>query len=100
MLDCLTARRPHAEPLRLPDRRVAAGATTSDLDEVGRLLFDRGIYVTLAAYPLVPRNEVGIRVQVTAANGDAEVDRLILALTDLADRGLLQPRYHFEERAA
>jgi 8-amino-7-oxononanoate synthase len=70
------------------------------IGEVGRLLFDRGIYVTLAVYPLVPRNEVGVRVQVTAANTDAEVDRLILALTDLADRGLLQPRYHFEERAA
>jgi 8-amino-7-oxononanoate synthase len=70
------------------------------IGEVGRLLFDRGIYVTLAVYPLVPRNEVGIRVQMTAANTDAEVDRLILVLTDLADRGLLQPRYHFEERAA
>jgi 8-amino-7-oxononanoate synthase len=70
------------------------------IGEVGRLLFDRGIYVTLAAYPLVPRNEVGIRIQMTAANADAEVDRLILALADLADRGLLQPRYHFEERAA
>jgi 8-amino-7-oxononanoate synthase len=70
------------------------------IGEVGRLLFERGIYVTLAAYPLVPRNEVGVRVQMTAANADAEVDRLILALTDLADRGLLQPRYHFQERAA
>ena len=74
--------------------------TTSDIGEVGRLLFDRGIYVTLAAYPLVPRNEVGFRVQVTAANTDAEIDRLIEALGELADGGLLQPRYHGEERAA
>jgi hypothetical protein len=29
-------------------------------------------------------------VQITAANTDAEVDRLILALTDLAGRGFLQ----------
>ena len=64
--------------------------------EVGSLLFERGIYVTLAAYPLVPRDEVGIRVQITAANTDAEVDRLVLALTDLADRGLLQSRHQDE----
>src|SRR5690349_511168 len=34
-------------------------ARHDDIGEVGRLLFDSGIYVTLAAYPLVPRNEVG-----------------------------------------
>jgi 7-keto-8-aminopelargonate synthetase-like enzyme len=64
------------------------------------MLFDRGIYVTLAAYPLVPRDEVGFRVQITAANTDAEVDRLILALTDLAERGLLQTGTAARERAA
>jgi 8-amino-7-oxononanoate synthase len=67
---------------------------------VGSILFERGIYVTLAAYPLVPRDEVGVRVQVTAANTDAEIDRLVLALTDLADRGLLQPRHHDQAEAA
>ncbi|HYW29003.1 MAG TPA: pyridoxal phosphate-dependent aminotransferase family protein [Gaiellales bacterium] len=70
------------------------------IGEVGRMLFDRGIYVTLAAYPLVPREEVGFRVQITAANTDAEVDRLILALDDLAARGLLQPTDAGAERAA
>jgi 7-keto-8-aminopelargonate synthetase-like enzyme len=64
------------------------------------MLFDRGIYVTLAAYPLVPRDEVGFRLQVTAANSDAEIDRLILALTDLAERGLLQTGTSARERAA
>jgi len=67
---------------------------------VGRMLFDRGIYVTLAAYPLVPRDEVGFRVQMTAANTDAEIDRLILALTDLAERGFLQTGTAAQERAA
>jgi len=70
------------------------------IGEVGRMLFDRGIYVTLAAYPLVPREEVGFRVQITAANTDAEIDRLILALDDLAAQGLLQPREASTERAA
>jgi len=60
------------------------------IDEVGRLLFARGVYVTLAAYPLVPKTEVGFRVQLTAANTDAEVDALIGAVTDLAERGELQ----------
>ena len=55
------------------------------IDAVGRLLFDRGVYVTLAAYPLVPKDEVGFRVQLTAANTDAEVDMLIAALEELAD---------------
>jgi 8-amino-7-oxononanoate synthase len=57
---------------------------------VGQMLFDRGVYVTLAAYPLVPKDEVGFRVQLTAANTDAEVDLLISALEELADRGELQ----------
>ena len=54
------------------------------IGEVGQLLFDRGVYVTLAAYPLVPREEVGFRVQLTAANTDAEVDTLIATLEELA----------------
>jgi 8-amino-7-oxononanoate synthase len=60
------------------------------IDAVGRMLFDRGVYVTLAAYPLVPRDEVGFRVQLTAANTDAQVDTLISALEELADAGELQ----------
>jgi 8-amino-7-oxononanoate synthase len=58
--------------------------------EVGRTLFDRGIYVTLAAFPLVPKSEVGFRVQITAANTDAEVDALIAALEELAAAGELR----------
>jgi 8-amino-7-oxononanoate synthase len=58
--------------------------------DVGRFLFDRGIYVTLAAYPLVPRSEVGFRVQMTAANTDAEIDRLNDTLRELAKRHVLQ----------
>jgi 8-amino-7-oxononanoate synthase len=58
--------------------------------EVGQLLYDRGVYVTLAAFPLVPKAEVGFRVQLTAANTDAEVDTLIAALEELTERGELQ----------
>jgi 8-amino-7-oxononanoate synthase len=75
-------------------------ARHEQIAEVGRILFDRGIYVTMAVYPLVPRDEVGVRVQITAANTDAEIDRLIISLTDLAARGMLQSRSRSQERAA
>ncbi len=57
-----------------------------DIDEVGRFLFERGIYVTLAAYPLVPRSDVGFRVQVTAANTYSEIEQLCSTVAELADR--------------
>jgi 8-amino-7-oxononanoate synthase len=60
------------------------------IDHVGRFLFNSGVYVTLAAYPLVPKAEVGFRVQMTAANTDAQVERLLAALDDLAERGELR----------
>ncbi len=58
--------------------------------EVGHFLFERGVYVTLAAYPLVPKDEVGFRVQLTASNTVEEVDRAIAALEELAERGELR----------
>jgi len=58
---------------------------------VGEFLFDHGVYVTLAAYPLVPRSEVGFRIQLTAANTDGEVDQLIDTLGALANGFDLQP---------
>jgi hypothetical protein len=39
-------------------------------------------------------------VQITAVNTDAEIDRLIISLTDLAARGMLQSRSRAQERAA
>jgi 8-amino-7-oxononanoate synthase len=61
-------------------------ADPDQIDDVGRFLFDRGIYVTLAVYPLVPRNEVGFRIQTTAANTDEQITDLIRVLVELADR--------------
>ncbi|HEY7207247.1 MAG TPA: aminotransferase class I/II-fold pyridoxal phosphate-dependent enzyme [Gaiellaceae bacterium] len=66
-------------------------ANHEDIDAVGRFLFERGIYVTLAAYPLVPKDEVGFRIQVTAANTWAEVDQLVDVLGQLARAFDLQP---------
>jgi 8-amino-7-oxononanoate synthase len=61
-------------------------ADAAAIDEVGNLLFDRGIYVTIAAYPLVPRAEVGFRLQITAANTDEQIDRLNEVLDEVAGR--------------
>ncbi len=58
-------------------------ADPEDIDAVGRYLYDAGIYVTLAAYPLVPRSEVGFRVQVTAANTEEEIADLCGVLREL-----------------
>jgi 8-amino-7-oxononanoate synthase len=74
-------------------------ARHEDVDAVGRFLFDHGIYVTLAAYPLVPKNEVGFRIQMTASNSQAEVDQLVEVLGKLAARFDVQPT-QAEERAA
>jgi 8-amino-7-oxononanoate synthase len=92
VLDCLDALGVHTPntsgfpiveiPLADPD----------DIDEVGEYLFDRGVYVTLAAYPLVPRAEVGFRLQVTAALTHEDIDYVTRILEELADRFQLQAR--------
>jgi 8-amino-7-oxononanoate synthase len=66
-------------------------ADADDIDQVGDFLFARGIYVTLAAYPLVPRSQVGFRVQVTAANSDEEITHLCEVLHELCDRFDMAP---------
>jgi 7-keto-8-aminopelargonate synthetase-like enzyme len=66
-------------------------ADASDIDAVALFLWERGIYVTLAAYPLVPRDRVGFRIQVTALNTDEEIARLNDTLTALTERFEFQP---------
>jgi 8-amino-7-oxononanoate synthase len=61
-------------------------ADHSEIDQVGKYLFDEGVYTTMAAYPLVPKDEVGFRIQVTAANTDEQVDHLIEVVGSLRDR--------------
>ena len=63
-----------------------------DLDAVAAFLWEEGIYVTLAAYPLVPRDRVGFRVQLTALNSDDDIDRLNTTLTRLSTRFALRQK--------
>ncbi len=65
-------------------------ADHDQIDDVGRYLFDHGIYLTMAAYPLVPKDEVGFRIQPTAAHSDEEVDELITVLGTLKERFQLE----------
>ncbi|WP_428957755.1 aminotransferase class I/II-fold pyridoxal phosphate-dependent enzyme [Streptomyces sp. cg35] len=64
----------------------------SDVDAVARFLWDSGIYVTVAAYPLVPHDRVGFRIQLTALNSDEDIDRLNATLTRLKERFALRER--------
>ncbi|MDQ3783338.1 MAG: pyridoxal phosphate-dependent aminotransferase family protein [Actinomycetota bacterium] len=65
-------------------------AKHQDVDEVGRFLFEQGIYTTIAAYPLVPKSEVGFRIQITAANDDAQIKTLTEVLSELSEKFRLQ----------
>ena len=64
-----------------------------DIQEVGHFLYNAGIYVTLAAYPLVSRSQVGFRVQITAANAEDEITELCNTLRDLSKTFPLQQRH-------
>jgi 8-amino-7-oxononanoate synthase len=65
-------------------------ADADAVGDVGDVLFDRGIYATMAVYPLVPREEVGFRLQLTSANTDEQVDHLCDVLGELTERFKLQ----------
>jgi 8-amino-7-oxononanoate synthase len=69
-------------------------AHRDDIDVVGRYLFDRGVYVTMAAYPLVPKEETGFRIQITAANPDDQIDLLCEVLGEISERFELQHEQH------
>ena len=78
------ARRVHPEPSGTPIIELPLADRTT-WTWSGRCCGTAGIYVTLAPYPGVPREEVGFRIQVTAANTDDEVSELLATLDRLAD---------------
>jgi 8-amino-7-oxononanoate synthase len=95
-LDGLGAHTPNNSGFPIIEVPLAHG---EDIDAVGRFLFENGIYVTLAAYPLVPRSEVGFRIQITAANTQAEIESLVDVLGKLANGFDLQPSKRAERAA-
>jgi 8-amino-7-oxononanoate synthase len=64
---------PNRSGLPIVELPLAAG---EDFTAAWEFLLDRGVYTTPAAYPLVPRTDVGFRVQVTAANTPGQIEEL------------------------
>ncbi|GAA1764249.1 pyridoxal phosphate-dependent aminotransferase family protein [Luedemannella helvata] len=78
---------PNRSGLPIIELPLAPGA---DLAATSRILWRRGVYVTLAAYPLVPQDQVGIRLQLTAAHTVAQVDQLNAVISELVAEGQLR----------
>lgn len=60
-------------PIMLGDAKLAA--------DVARAMLDEGIYVVGFSYPVVPKGEARIRVQLSAAHEPEHIDRAVAAFT-------------------
>ncbi len=58
-------------PIMLRDARLA--------HQMAAQLFDEGIYVVGFSYPVVPKDQARIRVQISAAHTEADLDRAVAA---------------------
>lgn len=47
-------------------------------------MFERGIYVVGFSYPVVPKGKARIRVQISAAHTDEDIDKIVSAFTESA----------------
>jgi len=65
-------------PVMLGDARRAA--------EMAKGLLEEGIYVIGFSYPVVPKGEARIRVQLSAQHTDAQIDRAVMAFATIGKR--------------
>ena len=65
-------------PIMLGEARLAV--------DFARLLLDEGIYVIGFSYPVVPRGQARIRVQISAAHTPEEIDRAVDAFVSVGRR--------------
>jgi glycine C-acetyltransferase len=65
-------------PIMIGDARLA--------NEVAAAMLDEGIYVVGFSYPVVPKGEARIRVQLSAAHTPEQIDRAVLAFTKVGKR--------------
>jgi glycine C-acetyltransferase len=65
-------------PVMLGDARLA--------QEMAKALLDEGIYVVGFSYPVVPKGQARIRVQLSAQHTDAQIDRAIGAFATIGKR--------------
>jgi glycine C-acetyltransferase len=69
-------------PIMLGDARLA--------QEVARDLLDKGIYVIGFSFPVVPKGQARIRVQISAAHEKEHLDQAIEAFAEVGkSRGLI-----------
>jgi len=72
-------------PVMIGDAKLA--------QDLARDLLDAGIYVVGFSYPVVPKGEARIRVQLSAAHTEAHVEQAVHAFTNAAwARGIVQQR--------
>jgi glycine C-acetyltransferase len=65
-------------PVMLGDARLA--------QEMAKALLDEGIYVIGFSYPVVPKGQARIRVQLSAAHTSDQIDRAIAAFATIGKR--------------
>jgi len=65
---------------------------TDHLIHAARILWDKGILITLAPYPMVRKGDEALRITVTAANTDEDIERLLQAFGQIRD--------YFDDRGA
>lgn len=58
---------------------------TRHLIKASEILWNNGILITLAPYPMVRRGQETLRITITAANTESEVEQLIVAMTKVKD---------------
>ena len=74
---------PHIVPIMLGDSVLA--------NDMAKRMLKRGIYVVSHAYPVVPKGQAGIRVQVSAAHSQSHLERAIEAFKAVgAELGVIE----------
>jgi glycine C-acetyltransferase len=66
----------------LPGEHAIVPVMFGDAVEASRVasqLWDQGVYAVAFSFPVVPRGEARIRVQLSAAHADADIDRAVAA---------------------
>ena len=61
--------------------------------DMAQRLLGHGIYVIGFSYPVVPKGQARIRVQLSAAHSDEDIDRAITAFTSVGrELGVAKPK--------
>ena len=70
---------------------IIVGETAKAI-EISRELLDRGVYVTGFGYPVVPEGTARVRLQVSAALTEAQIETAVAALAEVcAEAGITSP---------